>query len=311
MKEVKDFEINVKTDMENLMKQYEASGGFVAKKIGTGFEILRDMFSEEKCMRILSFPACIMSTGIRGILKDMIKEKMFDIVITTCGTLDHDFSRVYKPYYHGSFDANDSELHKKKIHRLGNIFIPMSHHGGIIEEKLVPMLKDMYDKGAREISTYEFVWELGKRIEDENSLIYWCYKNQIPVIIPGITDGTFGTQLLMFMQEHSDFKINVFKDEEFLLGRMFGDFRSGALVLGGGISKHHTIWWNQFKGGLDYAVYITTAPEYDGSLSGARMKEGISWGKVDEKARYVTIEGDVTVILPIMAGALLKPGSKK
>ena len=54
-------------------------------------------------------------------------------------------------------------------------------------------------------------------------------------------------------------------------------------MVGGGISKHHTFWWNQFRGGLDYAVYITTGPEWDGSLSGAPVEEGISWGKVTTK----------------------------
>jgi len=57
---------------------------------------------------------------------------------------------------------------------------------------------------------------------------------------------------------------------------------------------------------LDYAVYITTAVEYDGSLSGARVREGISWGKVSEKAKYVTIEGDATILLPLMLGALIE-----
>ena len=76
-------------------------------------------------------------------------------------------------------------------------------------------------------------------------------------------------------------------------------------MVGGGISKHHPIWWNQFKGGLDYVVYITTAQEYDGSLSGAKINEAISWGKVKENAKFVTVEGDATIILPLLYGALL------
>jgi deoxyhypusine synthase len=82
--------------------------------------------------------------------------------------------------------------------------------------------------------------------------------------------------------------------------------KTGALIIGGGIAKHHTLWWNQFRGGLNYAVYITTAVEWDGSLSGARIREAISWGKVDVSASYVTVEGDATVLLPLMVGALLE-----
>ena len=84
-----------------------------------------------------------------------------------------------------------------------------------------------------------------------------------------------------------------------------------ALIVGGGISKHHTIWWNQFKDGLDYVVYITTADEWDGSLSGARPREAVSWGKINEKAKRIMIEGDATVIMPIMTSSLITRLNKK
>ena len=102
----------------------------------------------------------------------------------------------------------------------------------------------------------------------------------------------------------NDFKLNLIRDELELSNLVFDNKTTGALMIGGGISKHHTIWWNQFKGGLDYAVYITTATQFDGSLSGARLTEAVSWGKVKEKAKYVTIDGDATIILPVMAAAL-------
>jgi deoxyhypusine synthase len=306
-KKVKDFHVGKETSLGELGKQCLESGGFVSKKAGIAVEILREMFRESE-IKFLSFPACIISTGTRGLIKDLIKAGRFDIVMTTCGTLDHDFSRVWKDYYHGSFSDSDRELHRKKTHRLGNVRIPMSSHGEIIEEKLQPMLEDMYMEGKRDLSTHEFVWELGKRLEGprkDESIIYWCWKKRVPVIIPGITDGSFGLQLLMFMQDHRDFSVNVWKDEFFLLEKAFDKARTGALIIGGGISKHHTIWWSQFRGGLDYAVYITTAPEWDGSLSGARMREGISWGKVNEKARFVTVEGDATLLLPLIAAPFL------
>ena len=81
---------------------------------------------------------------------------------------------------------------------------------------------------------------------------------------------------------------------------------SNALMVGGGISKHHVIWWNQYRGGLDSAVYITTAPEFDGSLSGARLKEAISWGKMRAEAPNVCVEGDASVLLPLLGADLFK-----
>ncbi len=302
---VKDINITGKTTVTELADEYYNSGGFVAKKIGLAVKILEKMFSEKNSVKILSFPASIIATGTRGIIKEALKRKMFDMVITTCGTLDHDFARAYRPYLHGSFDADDRELRKKGIHRLGNVFVPKESYGEIIEQRLQPVLGQIYDSGKTDLSTHEFVWEVGNRLDDKNSIMYWCAKNRIPMIIPGITDGAFGLQLFMFMQKKKDFRIDVFKDETLLSSTLFRKTKSGALMIGGGISKHHTIWWNQFKGGLDYAVYITTAPEWDGSLSGARMREGISWGKVRESAKFVTIEGDATVILPLVLGKFL------
>ena len=306
---VKDIVLSENMTIKKLVNQFYESGGFTAKKVATGVEILKDMLNEKNCVKFLSFPACIIATGTRGVIKELVKRKFFDVIITTCGTLDHDLARVWRDYYHGSFMMDDKKLHKKGINRLGNILIPNECYGEILEKKMQPILKEIYSF-KREWSTKEIIWEFGKYLEKEkngkDSIIYWAWKNNIPIFVPGITDGAFGSQLWMFYQDHRDFKIDLFKDEQELADIVFTAEKTGALMIGGGISKHHTIWWNQFRDGLDYAVYITTAVEYDGSLSGARTREAVSWGKISEKAKYVTIEGDATVILPLLAAAILK-----
>jgi deoxyhypusine synthase len=167
---------------------------------------------------------------------------------------------------------------------------------------MLPILKQI-SKEKEEWSSRELAYEFGKKAGDEGSILYQAAKHNIPVYCPGILDGAFGTNLVIFSQDHK-FKLNLMKDEKELSDIVFDSKRRGALMIGGGISKHHTIWWNQFKGGLDYAVYITTASQYDGSLSGARLREAISWGKVKERAKQVTIDGDATVMLPLMLAAL-------
>ncbi|MHA1859999.1 MAG: deoxyhypusine synthase [Candidatus Asgardarchaeia archaeon] len=310
-RKVLDLDFSSILSVDDVVRQMGGGGGFVAKKLSVGVNILERMVKDGSCKRFLSFPACIVATGLRGVIKELVKRKLFDVVITTCGTLDHDIARVWRDYYHGSFLMDDRELHRKGINRLGNVLVPNESYGIIIEDKLQPMLRDMYEEGFRNLATYEFVWELGKRIRDDSSIIYWATRNKIPIIIPGITDGAVGYQIWLFRQQKRDFFIDVFKDEELLNEIVWDSERTGALMVGGGISKHHVIWWNQFKEGLDYAVYITTAPEWDGSLSGARVREGISWGKVKEDAKYVTIEGDATVILPFMVMALFERMSVK
>ena len=302
-RKVSDIRLDECADLWELTEQMYASGGFTAKKVGEAVRIMETMLSEGAYI-FLSFPADIISTGTRGIIRDLVKKKLVSGIITTCGTLDHDLARSWKPYFHGDFLLDDASLRKRKINRLGNILIPDSSYGTVLEHKLTPFLSSLYKKGDRKLATYEFTDRLGDYVNSEESILYWAHRNRIPVFVPGITDGSVGFQLWMFWQEHKDFQIDLMKDEHMLSDIVFTAKKTGALMVGGGISKHHTIWWNQFRGGLDYVVYLTTAQEYDGSLSGAPVREAISWGKVKSAAKHITVEGDATVTLPLIIGSL-------
>ena len=290
--------------VDELVQQMEKAWGFTAGKLAIGVKILEDMVRDKKCVKFLSFTGNLVATGARGALKELVKRKLVDIVVTTCGTLDHDVARSSKDYYRGSFVMSDARLHEKKVNRLGNVLVPNASYGLIIEKKMQGLLQSLWEEGAREVSSADLCSEIGKRLCNESSILYWAAKNGIPVFVPGITDGAVGYQTWLFSQDH-DFKLNLLKDSGQLSDIVFSAKKSGALLIGGGISKHHTLWWNQFKDGLDYAVYISTADEWDGSLSGARPREAVSWGKINSKADRIMVEGDASLILPIMVGSLL------
>jgi deoxyhypusine synthase len=218
-------------------------------------------------------------------------------------------ARCWKDYYRGSFIMNDAKLHEEGINRLGNVLVPNDSYGTIIEKKMQALLESLWKENVREVSASRLCREIGKRICNESSILYWAAKNGIPVYVPGITDGAVGYQTWLFSQDH-DFRLNLLKDSGEISDLVFTAKKTGALIIGGGISKHHTIWWNQFKEGLDYAVYVSTADEWDGSLSGARPREAVSWGKISAKAKRVMIEGDASLILPIMTSSLLSRLSK-
>ena len=303
-KPVEDFSITKDMEIDKIFEQMSKSGGFESRNLADGLYALTDMIKDENCLKFLSFVAAITSTGLRGVIKDMIKKKWFDVVITTCGALDHDIARHFSNYNQGSFTMDDAELTKQDIHRLGNVLVPMESYGPIIEEKMQSFLEEEYAKGTREMSTEDICRMIGSHL-GEDSFLYWAYKNNVKVIVPGIVDGAVGSQIWMFSQKHTDFKLNIIKDSDTLAGLIFKAKKSGALMLGGGISKHHTLWWNQYRNGLDFAVYITTAQEFDGSLSGALVREAISWGKVTQDAKQTTIHGEITTVLPFLYLALL------
>ena len=302
--EVSDYELTNNMSVEELVKQMDRAWGFTAGKLAVGVRILEDMIRAKNCLKFLSFTGNLVATGTRGILKEFVKRKLVDVVITTCGTVDHDMARCWRNYYKGSFVMNDRKLHDEGINRLGNVLVPNDSYGTIIEEKMQHLLEELWNRNVREISASQLCREIGTSACNETSILYWAAKNNIPVYVPGITDGAVGYQTWIFSQDHN-FRLNLLKDSGELNDLCFTAKKSGALIIGGGISKHHTIWWNQFKNGLDYVVYVSTADEWDGSLSGARPREAVSWGKINQKAKRMMIEGDASVILPIIASSLL------
>ncbi len=318
-KAVVDYDFSKGGSTKKLLDQMAEAGGFTATKLAKARDMLKDMQSQinekghdsSKILNWLSFPACLCATGTRGFFVESLKRQMFNVVSTTCGMLDHDIARAYKHYYHGSFELDDLELSEVGLMRLGNVVVPNQSYGEIIEAMVMPILEDIRRDRIAEtgksgadlwlgFGSIDLVWELGKRIGTEDSIIFWAAKHKIPVVIPGITDGSIGAQLFMFRQKYRDFHIDTLADEQILSDLTWDVETSNALMIGGGISKHHVIWWNQYREGLDSAVYITTAPEHDGSLSGARLREAISWGKMKPEAPHICVEGDASVLLPIL-----------
>jgi deoxyhypusine synthase len=305
---VEDVRVDDAPSLDRLVRRLEAGGGFSAKGVADGVDLLAGILADREMTTFLSFPADIVATGTRGVLATLIREGYVDAVVTTCGTLDHDLARAFKPYYHGAWDLDDAALHRRHLYRLGNLVIPEANYGAIVERRMRAILKALWDQGTRALSTCELAWAIGAAIPPSasSSILRAAYDRKVPVIVPGITDGAVGSQLWLFWQDHRGLSIDLFADEQRLSDLVFAAKRSGAILLGGGISKHHTIWWNQFRSGLDAALYLTTAVEWDGSLSGARTREAVSWGKVKPRARHLTVEGDVTLLLPLMVGAALE-----
>lgn len=54
------------------------------------------------------------------------------------------------------------------------------------------------------------------------------------------------------------------------------------------------------RNGADFSVFLNTASEFDGSDSGARPDEAVSWGKIRKDATPVKIYAEASLILPLL-----------
>ena len=268
--------------------------GFQSTKIAEAIDLIKKM-REEKATVFLSFTSNMVASGLRGIFKEMCRKKLVDVIITAGGSIDHDLIKTYLPYRIGDFSMDDKKLHEKGTNRIGNILVENKCYEEL-ERRMQPIFQKF--KGQR-ISPSELCEEIGKAL-DKTSFLYWAEKNKIPVFCPGITDSAIGLQTYFYKQKDKEFGIDVTKDMSKLAQIVLEADKTGGIVLGGGISKHHTIGVNILRGGLDYAVYVTTASPWDGSLSGARTNEAISWGKIAENSSSVTVDCDATIAFPLI-----------
>jgi deoxyhypusine synthase len=144
------------------------------------------------------------------------------------------------------------------------------------------------------------IWKLGERINDKRSICYWAFKNKIRIFCPAITDGAIGDNIYFFKFKHEDFALDIAEDAKRFNDLTIGLKKSGVLILGVGVVKHHILNANMLRNGADYAVYINTAQEYDGSDAGALPDEAVSWGKICANAKSVKVFGDATILFPLL-----------
>jgi len=144
------------------------------------------------------------------------------------------------------------------------------------------------------------VWRLGEKINNEESVCYWAWKNKIPLFCPVILDGSFGDMVYFFKCKRPDFKVDIAEDTKMLNDSTTGLEKSGVIILGAGIIKHSILNAHLYRDGADYAVYINNAQEFDGSEAGALPEEAISWGKLKVDSENVKVYGDATILFPLL-----------
>jgi deoxyhypusine synthase len=307
MDEIKDFKWKHGMKVSELVEQYKYLG-YQAMNLAKAAEIIKKM-RKDKAKIFLSFTSNMVSSGLRGLFAQLIKLQLVDVVVTTVGSVEEDFIKAKKgKFFAGSFDVDDLELGRKGINRIGNIFVPNETYGKF-ETEFAPVLEKLYTE-KKVWNATDLIKSMGKYVDDEDSILFQATRNNIPIYCPAITDGAMGLQFYFFKQKHKDFVVDVTEDMEKMMMETLdadknGSQKTGAIILGGGVAKHHVILANLLRGGMDYAVYITTARDIAGSLSGATTSEAKSWGKIKSDADHVTVNGDVSVVFPFVVCGVL------
>jgi deoxyhypusine synthase len=260
----------------------------------------------------LGYTSNLISSGLRETLRYLVQHKHVSAVVTTAGGVEEDFIKCLAPTYLGSFSTPGAELRQKGMNRIGNLVVPNDNYCAF-EDWVVPILDKMLDEQEASKKTDEplhwtpskVIHRLGKEINDERSVYYWAWKNEIPVFCPALTDGSLGDMLYFhtFKSSPEQLRIDIVEDIRKINTIAVRAKRTGMIVLGGGIVKHHIANANLMRNGAESAVYINTAQEFDGSDAGARPDEAVSWGKIKLDGESVKVYAEATVVFPLIVAA--------
>ncbi len=297
---IRGYDFNKGVDYDKIIDSFAATG-FQATHLAKAIEIIKEM-RKQKCTIYLGYTSNMVTSGLRDIFRYLTEHKLVDIIVTTAGGVEEDIIKCIEPFILGKFDADGKELRKKGINRTGNIFVPNSRYCRF-EDFLMPLM----DKMAKEqkasghiITPSEFVDRLGKEINNKESIYYWTNKNNIPVFCPALTDGSMGDMIYFFKFKNPDFAIDIAQDMKKLNDLTLDSKKTGLIILGAGVIKHHILNANMLRNGCDYAVYLNNAQEFDGSDAGARPEEAVSWGKIAPESRSIKVFGDATILFPLI-----------
>jgi deoxyhypusine synthase len=252
----------------------------------------------ERTTIFLGYTSNLISSGLRGTLRYLAQHKHISAIVTTAGGVEEDLIKCLGNTYMGAFNTPGAELRKKGLNRIGNLIVPNDNYCKF-EDWVVPIMDQMleeqeatkFDEEPIKWTPSRIIHRLGKEINDERSVYYWCYKNDIPVFCPALTDGSLGDMFYFhsFKASPKHLDIEISRDLRKLNTIAVRAKRAGMIILGGGIVKHHIANACLMRNGAESAVYINTAQEFDGSDAGARPDEAVSWGKIKVGADSVKV----------------------
>lgn len=320
--QIKGYDFNLGVNHKALLQSYYTTG-FQATHFGLAVKEINNMIKKRQepvkiqngiiedpttcpCLRsctiFLNYTSNLISSGLRETIRYLVQHQMVDVLVTTAGGIEEDFIKCLGPVYLGDFRMSGKELYKKGLNRNGNTLM-LDDNYKKFDDWIMPILDEMLTKQKTQDINWtpsKMIRLLGKHISNTESVYYWAYKNNIPVFCPALTDGAIGEMLYLFSRKEPGLRLDIVEDMAKILDMVKACNKSGIVSLGGGVAKHHVLNANAWRDGADYAVYVTTAQEFDGCDSGAAPDEAVSWGKISRHAKPVKIFGDASIIFPLL-----------
>ncbi|MBI1935591.1 deoxyhypusine synthase family protein [Candidatus Woesearchaeota archaeon] len=300
MKPVNHIKISKSMSVNELVSKMDSSGVLGAGRLGKAVNICEAMIKDRECRVFLGLAGPLVPGGMRDIIIDIIEKKWVDVIVTTGATLTHDLGEAlgYR-HYQGSAQADDAELHKKGFDRVYE-----SYMDNRIYEGMEDFIEANFESLRQKESIKDFLWELG-RLTPKKSILKACFERKISVFCPALADSGIGLMVWGQLARGRSAKTKAFEDLKEIMDIAWTSKKAGVVYFGGGVPKNYIQQSMQLAPkSASYGVQVTMDRPEPGGSSGAELREGISWGKMNPKGNFVDLICDATIAMPIMFAAL-------
>lgn len=304
-----------------IIEQFENTA-FQAKSLANAAKIYDQMLADKNCTIILCLAGSLFSAGLKRAVYDLVQNNMVDVIVSTGAIIvDQDFFEALGfKHYQGTPYVNDDELMKKRIDRIYDTFIDENELR--VCDLTVAKIADKLE--PKPYSSREFISFMGKYLDRKKkgagSVVWTSYKKGVPIFVPAFSDCCAGFGLIYHQWKRKGnprATIDSAKDFLELTKIKIASKETGLFMLGGGVPKNFaqdvTIAAEVLGKKVNvhkYAIQITVADERDGGLSGSTLKEGHSWGKIDEGFTQMVFS-EATIAFPLIASFAYHNGNWK
>ncbi|MBU0461174.1 MAG: deoxyhypusine synthase family protein [Nanoarchaeota archaeon] len=297
IKTTKDMTVN------DLVMQMQHSGVMGAGKIAAATRIAEEMINDKQCAIFFGFAGAMVPGGMKQVIIDMLEAGWINVFVSTGANLTHDMIEALgQHHYQGTHLISDEELNKKGFDRIYDAFMPNEVYG-----TLEDFFEQNFDKIFNEkMNVKQFLWKLGSLLpKDKPSILRTCYEKKIPIFCPAISDSGIGLMVWGHLAKNKKVDIGAFDDLKDILDLAWGCNKAGIWYVGGGTPKNYIQQAMQFSPkAAEYGIQITMDRPEPGGSSGAELREGISWGKMNANAKFVDVICDATIAMPVIVAAL-------
>lgn len=292
-----------------------------ARNIGACANVYERMLTDpDRPTIFLGLAGPLIAAGLRKVIRDMIVNRMVDVVVSTGAILYQDLYQS-QGFRHavGTPEANDVELRNLYVDRIydtyvdENVFWQLDCSFGHFVDDLPP----------GNYSSRQLLYELGLAIDDNQSILACAARQGVPVFSPALNDSSLGIGLTdhfhrCLTKNRPGITLDSIRDNYELTQLVVKSPCTSAFYIAGGVPKNFindsvvmAYIFGLDTGGHRYALQLTTDVPHWGGLSGSTLSEATSWGKVSKKATHCMAFVEPSVSLPLVAGSALKKGAAK